>query len=92
MAKGKKLVFDAKTKEQKIVEYEYTPPTKEELRKVEIKQRLQSIKGELAQTDYKAIKYAEGAYTEEEYLPIKQERQALRDEYNDLEKEFETLK
>lgn len=91
MAKGKKIIFNAKTKEQKIVEYEYTPPTKEELRIVEIKKTMQEIKSELDQTDYKAIKYAEGQYTEEEYANTKKLRQDLRNEYNALEAELETL-
>jgi len=83
-----KLVYDVKTKSTKEVEFEHTPTNP---RIFEIQERLQDIKGELALTDYKAIKYAEGAYTEEEYKTIKEERQALRDEYNALEKELETL-
>ena len=43
------------------------------------------LKYKLQQTDYKAIKYAEGWLTEEEYIPIKEERQALRDQINELE-------
>lgn len=48
-------------------------------------QRIDQLKAELASTDYKAIKYAEGWLTEEEYAPIKAERQAIRDEINALE-------
>ena len=83
-----KIVYDVKTKSTKQVEFEHTP---ENPRIFEIQERLQEIKGELGQTDYKAIKYAEGQYTDEQYEPIKQERQALRVEYNELEKELETL-
>lgn len=43
------------------------------------------LKYKLQQTDYKAIKYAEGWLTEEEYTPIKEERQTLRDRINELE-------
>lgn len=50
-----------------------------------ISQRIEMLKGELASTDYKAIKYAEGWLTEEEYAPIKAQRQAIRDEINALE-------
>lgn len=46
---------------------------------------------ELKETDYKAIKYAEGQYTQEEYKPTLDARQALRDEYNALEKELATI-
>lgn len=45
-------------------------------------------KKQLEETDYKAIKYAEGLLTAEEYAPIKAERQAMRDEINRLEAEL----
>lgn len=48
-------------------------------------QRIEMLKAELASTDYKAIKYAEGWISEEEYAPIKAVRQAIRDEINLLE-------
>ena len=48
------------------------------------------LKAELRKTDYKAIKYSEGWLTEEEYAPIKAERQALREEINRLEQELNT--
>jgi len=83
-----KLVYDVKTKKTKQVEFEHTP---ENPRKFEIQERLQAIIGELKETDYKAIKFAEGHYTQEEYKPTLNTRQALRDEYNALEKELTTL-
>lgn len=51
--------------------------------------QIQDLKEELAATDYKAIKFAEGLITAEEYEPIKAERQALRDRINELEKQLE---
>lgn len=45
------------------------------------------LKAELAGTDYKAIKYAEGWITEEEYAETKAQRQAWRDRINELEAE-----
>ena len=47
--------------------------------------KIAELKQKLANTDYKAIKYAEGVLTKEEYEPIKKERQALRDKINQLE-------
>lgn len=44
------------------------------------------LKKKLADTDYKAIKYAEGLISEEDYAPIKAERQQIRDKINELEK------
>ena len=44
------------------------------------------LQTKLSETDYQAIKYAEGWISEEEYAPIKVQRQAWRDEINALEK------
>ena len=44
-----------------------------------------TLKKQLSDTDYQAIKYAEGWITEEEYAPIKAERQTWRDRINELE-------
>lgn len=43
------------------------------------------LKAKLSNTDYQAIKYAEGALTAEEYAPIKAQRQEWRDRINALE-------
>lgn len=48
------------------------------------------LKHELQKTDYKAIKYSEGWLSEEEYAPIKAERQKIREEINKLEWELNT--
>lgn len=49
------------------------------------------LKEKLRETDYKAIKFSEGWLTEEEYAPIKAERQALREEINRLELELNNI-
>lgn len=49
-------------------------------------QEIQRLKDLLSSTDYKAIKYAEGLFTEEEYSQIKAQRQNWRDKINELEK------
>ena len=49
------------------------------------------LKKDLSFTDYKAIKYSEGLYTDEEYEPIKKQRQELRDEINKLQKELDKI-
>ena len=43
------------------------------------------LKQQLRDTDYQAIKYAEGFISEEEYAPIKAQRQAWRERINELE-------
>lgn len=50
-----------------------------------IKKEINALKQKLTDTDYKALKYVEGQISEEEYAPIKAERQAWRDEINELE-------
>lgn len=61
---------------------------------VEIKRKQAQILGlkrKLASSDYKAIKYLEGWLSDEEYEPIKAERQALRDKINALEIEIKDI-
>jgi hypothetical protein len=53
--------------------------------------QIQELKNQLAATDYKAIKYAEGLISDEEYAAIRSERQAWREEINALEAELEGL-
>lgn len=64
---------------------EYIQELKSKEEKKQIKKRIKELKQLLFETDYRAIKYAEGLYTEEEYAPYKYQRQAYRDEINRLE-------
>jgi hypothetical protein len=47
--------------------------------------RIRELKKLLADSDYQAIKYAEGRLTEQEYSSIGEQRQAWRDEINRLQ-------
>lgn len=82
------LKYDVQTKNswEEEIEIEFPNP-----RISEIGQRLQEIKIELQQTDYQAIKFAEGIKTEEEYSDTRNLREALRTEYNILEIELTNL-
>ena len=63
----------------------YTEITEAEYNRIlAIHQEITELKFELKQSDYKAIKYAEGCYTDEEYKAVKEHRQALRDRINEL--------
>ena len=53
--------------------------------------RILDLKKFLANTDYQAIKFTEGAMTEQEYAPIRTQRAAWRAEINELEQELEGL-
>ena len=46
---------------------------------------IEQCKAQLSATDYQAIKHSEGLISEEDYAPIKAQRQALRDRINALE-------
>ena len=50
------------------------------------KNKILELKNKLKETDYQAIKHFEGCLTDYEYEPIKAQRQAWRDEINELEK------
>ena len=65
----------------------YVPPlpTEEELAEQAKQARIAELKMLLADSDYKAIKFAEGWLTGDEYSITKAERQAWRDEINALE-------
>jgi len=58
---------------------------------VNILNEIDLYESKLKSTDYKAIKYSEGLYTEEEYYPIKIERQSYRDKINQLNNEKDKL-
>lgn len=60
----------------------YVSYTEKELASREIAQ----LKSKLSETDYQAIKYAEGLIPETDYANIKAQRQAWRDRINILEK------
>ncbi len=87
--------FNVLTGVETVTEVEMTEEEialeQEQIRKSEIQHRLQEIVAELQQTDYKAIKFAEGIYTDEEYADTKFARKTLRDEFNILELELTKL-
>ncbi len=63
--------------------YVLVPFTQKELDDNEIAE----LKQNLANTDYQAIKFAEGVLSLEDYAPVKAQRQTWRARINELEKE-----
>jgi len=51
----------------------------------EIQAEVNGLKNLLAQTDYKALKHAEGGYDGEEWEAARAQRQSWRDRINELE-------
>ena len=70
----------------------YRALTKEELAELEKEippeMQIEELNQKLSNTDYKAIKYAEGLISEEDYAPTKKQRQEWRNEINLLELEL----
>ena len=73
----------------KVVTQPPTPaePTAEEIAEANRLARIEELKTLLWKSDYKAIKFAEGWITPEDYADIKAQRQAWRVEINELESE-----
>ena len=59
--------------------------TEEDKLKDQYRIEITQLKKQLSDTDYKAIKFAEGQISESEYAEIKSERQGYRDRINYLE-------
>lgn len=57
----------------------------EDIRREEYAAEIQALKRSLSETDYKAIKYAEGVMTDEDYQATGIQRQAWRRRINELE-------
>ena len=66
----------------------YKPYTEQEIKVIENNNRISELKQKLQETDYKAIKYAEGELSVEEYAETKAQRRAWREEINKLEEEL----
>ena len=87
----KKNILDDKYKDCQYSDFneDFTfNPVKYQSRKtIEItKKQIEEYKQKLEDTDYKAIKYAEGVISFDEYSPVKIERQMYRNKIDELEK------
>ena len=58
----------------------------------EIRNKIVEFKTLLSQSDYKALKHADGALTDEEYKETRLKRAKFREKINELEAELESLK
>lgn len=73
----------ARDEEEKIMIY--IPYTQKELAKMQAEKRIAELKQLLKDSDYRAIKYAEGMYSEDDYRPYRELRNSYRKEINELE-------
>lgn len=62
-----------------------------ESKKIAIAEAINENMTILSQTDYKALKFAEGEISEEDYSPIREQRRECRASINRLEEEYKEL-
>lgn len=62
-----------------------------EERRIQIIGEINALKSLLNDTDYKALKFSEGAISAADYEETRLNRQAWREKINDLEEELETM-
>lgn len=60
-------------------------------RKTAIREQIKVLKYNLEHTDYKQAKWLDGALSEEDYAPIRVQRQEWRNKINELEEEYKHL-
>lgn len=68
-----------------VVDLELTEAQERWITELEIQQEINGLKEKLERTDYKAIKYAEGEMSADEYEPIRTDRRMWRLQINELE-------
>ena len=78
----------AELETMRLARLEYEQQLQRQAEIDEIQRKINETKAKLSQTDYQAIKYAEGFISETDYAPMKALRQAYRDEINRLEAEL----
>ena len=74
-----------------IVDLEISPKRENVIRRIEISSEINNYKNMLAQTDYKTLKFVDGAISEEEYNPIREDRKYWRAKINELEEELNKI-
>ena len=82
--KIKEIIYNSKTKETKEIEREQTKEEIESQPNNLKQQKISELKQKLSDTDYLAIKFAEGALTTEEFAETKAQRAEWRTEINKL--------
>lgn len=74
---GNNMFFASQTDEIEKAQAEYEIESKKQ-------EEIERLKAELSATDYKCLKWMEGALTDEEYAETKKHRAELRKKINDL--------
>ena len=69
----------------------YIEYSENEIKKQNLEKEITKTKELLSNTDYMTLKYVDGLYTDEEYQPIKENREHLRKRINSLEEELSKI-
>ncbi|MCD8309493.1 MAG: hypothetical protein LUD19_06535 [Clostridia bacterium] len=81
------VAYQAAHTEQEEIKV-YVPYSEAKLNNMAIDNRIAELKQKLNDTDYQAIKYAEGELSAEEYAEMKTQRAEWRKEINELETQY----
>ena len=87
--KEEQITGDNLSKYTQITEQEFNQLKTERSNTIQAKARIAELKRNLQNTDYQAIKYAEGELSAEDYASTKAQRQSWRAEINQLESELQ---
>lgn len=68
--------------------YTLTPEYQQKLSQYQKFLQIEQLKKQLKDTDYLAIKNSEGLISDEDYAPMKAQRQAWREQINELEEQL----
>lgn len=58
-------------------------------KRTELQGEINALKQLLTNTDYQAIKHSEGEMSDEEFAPVREQRQAWRDRINELQEQLD---
>ena len=86
------MIIEEYKEKMKIVQGRYMQEMLKQSHISQINRTIGEYKRKLKSTDYKAIKYAEGELTAEEYAETLAQRRAWRAEINALEAEIKAIK
>lgn len=79
-------ILVVKNNELVVEDVELNEEQEKQVVKMETIDKINYYKSQLQATDYKALKFIDGEFTEEEYAPIREERKEYRRKIRELEK------
>lgn len=84
-------VLKVKNKTLIVEDLQLTKEQEKNIIYLETQIEIDKYKKLLEETDYKALKFIDGEFTEEEYTPIREERKSYRAKINELEDKLKNI-